>query len=548
MSVYRNYTEHIFLLVILLSLIGALSFGLELTLAESFFNRVEGTALGSDTYPSCRIGATLGSSLHEALQVDWLDDLGAGWYATFDSDPGGMPSNGAEFVPLIWVQQRVENGVYMPTFHIRPGLNDQGLGRLIDARPGALWIVGNEVDRGPQPGMLAQAGTFPDIYAQAYHQIYHYIKERDSTALVANSGLVEVTPGRLQYLDLMWESYLDRYHEPMPVDVWNMHIYVLPEVDPYGQPNGIASVAVGTDPELGKMESFDPDGSGPRKPLDTCPLEDIYCIAEHDDALVFAQQVLAMRNWMAEHGQRNKPLILSEFSLIYPYLIDPDGACWLQDENGNCFTNDRTLSYMDATLDYLTSARDGSLGYPLDNNRLVQQWLWFSIANSPGVGGISDLVTLDLASNRITGLTAIGERFRSWAQAEPTEVNLLPRGYSSSITFSGESGETAEATLKIAVGNNGNMEVLAPYSVTFYADASLKEVIGSVDPGMTVPGCARRTIDAQVNWSDLSPGVHRYWVKIDSDSQIIESNENDNVSNGIVFVDPQQVFLPIVLR
>ena len=161
------------------------------------------------------------------------------------------------------MQQHIKNGVFLPTYSITPRLNDQGLGQFIDARPGVLWLVGNEVDRGSQPDRIPKRGTYPHIYAKAYHDVYHYIKDRDPTALVAISGLVEVTPGRLQYLDLMWDSYLAQFHAPMSVYVWNMHIYVLAEVTPSGQPNGIASVSVGTDPALGRKEGYDPDGDGP---------------------------------------------------------------------------------------------------------------------------------------------------------------------------------------------------------------------------------------------------------------------------------------------
>ena len=52
-----------------------------------------------------------------------------------------------------------------------------------------------------------------------------------------------------------------------------------------------------------------------------------------------------MRTWMKQHGQQNKPLILSEYSLLYPYDIDPEG-CFLQDEYGNCFTPQRVSTFM----------------------------------------------------------------------------------------------------------------------------------------------------------------------------------------------------------
>ncbi|HET6446277.1 MAG TPA: hypothetical protein VFI27_17045, partial [candidate division Zixibacteria bacterium] len=220
--------------------------------------------LNSADNASCRHGvAALGDH-----QVDWVDDFGAGWYLNFGTSSVSAPNN-AEFTPVIKVKQdKTDLGEYLPTFSISPPLTDNGLGVVVDNRRGALWIVGNEVDRGPDPGeiIVDQGDTYPEIYARAYHDVYHFIKNRDPLAQIANSGLVQVTPGRLQYLDIMWNTYADLFGTAMPVDVWNMHIYILPEVNRAGQPNSIANVALGTDPSLGRMESYDPDGDGPLEP------------------------------------------------------------------------------------------------------------------------------------------------------------------------------------------------------------------------------------------------------------------------------------------
>ena len=69
-------------------------------------------------------------------------------------------------------------------------------------------------------------------------------------------------------------------------------------------------MALGTDPALAIRESGDDKNR--------CANSDVYCWAEHDDLTVFAQQVVAMRTWMKQHGQQNKPLILTEYSLLLP--------------------------------------------------------------------------------------------------------------------------------------------------------------------------------------------------------------------------------------
>jgi hypothetical protein len=55
-----------------------------------------------------------------------------------------------------------------------------------------------------------QSDIYPEIYAQAYHDIYQFVKSCDATARVAIARVVEVTPGRQQYLEKVWQTYLQR--------------------------------------------------------------------------------------------------------------------------------------------------------------------------------------------------------------------------------------------------------------------------------------------------------------------------------------------------
>ena len=136
---------------------------------------------------------------------------------------------------------------------------DENFANYLQQNPGGLWAIGNEVDRGPNPGDIygGQGDMYPETYAVAYHEIRAFIKKHDPTARTAISGLVQVTPSRLRYLDRVWNEYFRRYGTPMPVDVWNMHVYVLPEVEADGiTPNGIANIPVGVDPNPCCFETF----------------------------------------------------------------------------------------------------------------------------------------------------------------------------------------------------------------------------------------------------------------------------------------------------
>ncbi len=506
-------------------------------------NGEEETVLTSDAEPSepeepsaigpnCRYGIAPTSQAH----FSWLDDFGVGWYLTFGASakPAG---NFAEFVPLIRTPQdkigEIPNRKRLPTYKVIPDFPE--LKSHIQQRPGALWIVGNEVER-----LQLQDDIMPDLYAEAYHEVYHFIKKTDPTAQVAISALVEVTPGRLQYLDMVWNAYWQKYGTTIPVDVWNMHLYVLPERKWGTTVGAFAHIANGTDPNLAKYDSSDQ-----RRPI-LCSRDDVYCFAEHDDMGIFAEQVRSMRKWMKDHGQQNKPLIISEYSILWPY-VDDGGKCF-RDEEGNCFTPSRVIKFMDSSFNYLENAKDPNLGYPLDENRLVQQWLWYStwVDQESGFGGGSS----NLLNDAQSAMSAIGVNFRDEVTARSLKTNLFPvNPFWGSASTNGNS--TADATLSVGVMNNGNHVTADDIKVTFYSDEARTNVIGTAviprpseyDAGMV--GCARKTIRVEVQWPNLSQGKHYYWVKVNSDDSIPETNPNDNVASGWVYVDPPyQLYIP----
>jgi hypothetical protein len=260
---------------------------------------------------------------------------------------------------------------------------------------------------------------------------------------------------------------------------------------------------------------------------------------------IFNEQVIAMRTWMRDHGQRNKPLILSEFSILYPY--EDDGpTCYLQDEFGNCFTSQRVVNFANNTLNYLTNATNPDLGYPTDGNRLIQQSLWFSVNNQNGVGNVSDLM-------RNNALTPVGQAYKSFVEAQAVNVNLLVDHANNPVVNTGGGG-TANAKLTVTVRNNGNSAPGTNFFVTFYKDPGLTQPIATTSvpgPGPTTPGmtgCGRLSKEASVNWNNLTPGVHKFWVKVDSTNAVIELTESDNFGSGTVFVNAEQSYIPVSRR
>lgn len=480
--------------------------------------------------PLCRYGVVAWGQ-----QLKWLPTWRAGW--TLDLAAHAPPAGiAAEFVQVIRVRQQKNGCEYLDGYSTVPALTEAGLGAVTKSAPGAIWIIGNEPDRGPNPENClgpAQDDTYPEVYARAYHDTFQFIKQRDPSAQIAIAGLVQVTPGRLQYLDKVWEEYRRLYGSDMPVDIWNMHLYILPEALPDGRPNGIANIALGTDPALAIRES----GGDPNR----CGDPDVYCFAEHDDMAVFAEQVVAMRTWMKQRGQQQKPLIISEYSLLYPYELD-EGGCFLQDEYGRCFTPERVNTFMRRSFDYLETAADPDLGYGVDRNRLVQRWMWFS-AYHPGAGSVSNLLSTHLGS-----LSSVGAQFRDAVEARPAVINLRAIATGGHSGYIDSTTGTTSAELWVDILNNGSMDSSIPFTITFYADSQLSQPIGSTIFAGTLRGCSTGPRRVSVRWDGLSAGVHPFWVKLDSSNMVAEEDETDNIISGTVTSYGYGIFLPIMLR
>lgn len=228
--------------------------------------------------------------------------------------------------------------------------------------PGALWIVGNEPERDKQDSMTA------DVYATFYYNVYNFLKARDPSAHVAIAGVVQSTPLRRRYLDLVLTEYKNRYGVTMPIDVWTVHAFILPENDDWG-----AAIPLG-------LRDFAHEGMQ-------------YAVTDHDSMEIFKANIIAFRQWMAERGYRDKPLLITEYGILIPDYYFPYA---------------KVKSFMLATFDFFLTSADATIGYPADNNRLVQAWSWFSLnyppyadTNPTGMNG--NLVAPDTGALQLLG-------------------------------------------------------------------------------------------------------------------------------------------------
>jgi hypothetical protein len=295
-----------------------------------------------------RVG--VGVPLQGIGDFDW-GDTPPGWYLNWTTQPQPTRRTDVAFARMI----RLNGSRFSPAL-------DQ-IKATAAAAPGALWLIGNE------PDVPWQDNATPEQYAVSYGVLHAAIKEADPTAHVAIGGVSQPTPLRLAYLDLILAAYRARYGAEMPVDVWNVHAFILRE-----ERN---SWGVGIPPGM---------------PVDKGTL---YEIDHHTDMQVFRQQIVAFRRWMAERGQRNKPLVVTEYGVLMP------------EDYG--FPPDLVSKFMAATFDYFLSAQDTTLGYEADGNRLVQAFCWYSVADTM-------YPTSNLFDAQTRAITPVGLAFKQTVQ------------------------------------------------------------------------------------------------------------------------------------
>ena len=158
------------------------------------------TEVAAVSFPNCRFGA--GGAISSAYAIT---SLNLGWYMDWGTRLNPARPNSAEYVQVVRLSPA--DGGYTFT----PGL--PVLYQIADQNPGAVWLIGNE------PDSQFQDELPPETYAQAYHDLYGWLKQHDPSAQIGAGSIVQPTPLRLQYLDRVLTAYRQAYGQLMPVDV-----------------------------------------------------------------------------------------------------------------------------------------------------------------------------------------------------------------------------------------------------------------------------------------------------------------------------------------
>jgi hypothetical protein len=460
------------------------------------FLAVAGTVLVSRPMPvlqadespaSCRFGVAATHTGGPLSQYD-VHLLHIGWY--WDFGARAVPElQGTDYVQTVRLSP-LESGY-------RATPTGTALLEIIAANPGAWWLIGNE------PDCIWQDDMRSDLYAVAYHDLYTLIKGADPTAKIGAGSIVQPTPQRLRYLDRVLQAYEQKFGEPLPADFWATHSYIL-------------------------CENCFPQRPGDPFPWGACPVPDwseeppddavYYSVYDHWRLDIFQERIVTFRRWMRDHGYRERPLFVSEYGILfYDGLI---GEKTVQDN----------IAFMVGTFDWMRQARDPELGYPLDDNRLVQRWAWFSLDHDWWyLGGA-------LFDYRTHQPLDMGRAYGAYTAALIPTADLRLAVWAPPVDA--PPGSPVTATLSARLSNAGDRKTSGPVTLTFWS-TDTGSPIGSLTL-RALEGCGDG-VEVRLLWAGLTDGAHPFCGEA-------QTAEESVATCGVVLVNPRRVYLPTIVK
>jgi hypothetical protein len=460
-------------------------------------------AQAQGAFANCRLGVAVLRPLTDYVYTP----LNLGWYVSYSTSQSPLEPGEVEFAQTVRVHQAKTGSCrdcYITPYSYTLSPGPTTLRNMVLANPGSTWLIGNEPDRRDWSGG-GQDEIVPELYAQAYHQASQIIRQADPTAKVGIGGVVQATPLRLKYLDRIWNEYQRLYGRRLgdDVDVWNTHTFVLNErKNDWG-----AEIPAGLS-----------DTSG----LSVKP-------SDNDRLDIFQQEIIRLRTWMRDKGERNKPLYITEFGINMPdYYVSPA----------------ELKKFMSGAFDFLLNYKDGNVGYPLDENRLVQRSIWYSLDDSKDTQRVEDYA--DSLFSAVTHQRQdYGNHWVSYVQ-NPAHAEAYQPHVSLSLWLSTDpksyydptGTQTFTFTLRAQVVNGGNTATTMgnDLQVSFWdgppGEAGSQQ-IGSTQVLSNVAGCGGYRV-AEVTWPDRGPGAKRWYARLEnapaivaSDSALVASSRTD---------------------
>jgi hypothetical protein len=179
----------------------------------------------------------------------------------------------------------------------------------------------------------------------------------------------------------------------------------------------------------------------------------VVSVDDHDNIDLIKQQIRDFRQWMFDRGQRDKPLINTEYGIL------------MTEDLGFDYPRVRTFM-LDSFDTFLNDLDDPALGYPADDNRLLQEWFWFALAVNDFEGRI---VHTGLFDSNTRVIKPLGTDFGSFVQPLHQDyVDLEIFNPSVTPYWPIFAGDPSLLRVQSQLRNRGNI-ASGPFSVTFRA-------------------------------------------------------------------------------
>lgn len=237
----------------------------------------------------------------------------------------------------------------------------------------------------------------------------------------------------------------------------------------------------------------------------------ISSVEDHDNMALIEQQIRQFRQWMANRGQRHKPLINTEHGIL------------MTEDLG--FPIGRVQAFMLNSFNrFLNDLVDPALGYPEDDNRLLQEWFWFALAVEQFEGRA---VQTGLYHPVTRAIKPLGQTFADYVQ--PLHQDYVDLALSSTTVtpyWPIFAAEPSVLRIQSLLSNRGNI-ASGPFDVTFRAGSG---ALLATQPFTGLPQRYEPGFETTLShdWQIVTTSPRGMRIIVDENNQVAEPCNTNN--------------------
>jgi hypothetical protein len=246
----------------------------------------------------------------------------------------------------------------------------------------------------------------------------------------------------------------------------------------------------------------------------------VISVDNHDNIAMIADQIRAFRQWMANNGQRHKPLVNSEYGIL------------MTEDLGFDYQRVRTFMLNSFNL-FVNDLQDPQLGLPEDDNRMLQEWLWFALNQDTFEGRV---VHTGLYSDATKEIKPLGQEFANYVRPlVQSYVDLETTAFALTPIWALFQGDQTAVQVEAEIVNRG-IAASGPFTVQMIEGAS-------VQGSWPVGGLAKRfdagdRVTIAGAWQTVVSGNRTVTLTADNPQQTADNCRANNVRSATLEVLP----------